>query len=172
MRTVMQEKYFCRELLLLGSTVMYRRSLLERFGWNPESYLEDYELYLKISGVSEFAFDTQVLSAWQQHGENTSRDKAKLLTEVIKAQERNFSLLGLSRKDFEKIRMQTEFRFARQFLQQGDKREAAKKGLKNWRGATSKKELLNFGLRFLVPMSMVNKKRKILKEKYSSESKK
>src|SRR5215813_938536 len=48
-----------REMLMttlapLSSTVVYRRQAVERYGWNEKSKLEDYELYLRLSGDGNF----------------------------------------------------------------------------------------------------------------------
>src|SRR2546427_3062547 len=49
----------------MSPTVLHRRAVLERYGWNERARLEDYELYLRLSADGEFAFDAGILSAWR-----------------------------------------------------------------------------------------------------------
>jgi alpha-1,3-rhamnosyltransferase len=154
-----------RQMLLQGiapisSTVFYRSSALEKVRWNTESRLEDYEMYLKLSALGEFAFDNQVLSTWRQHGYNTSKDKLLMLNEVIAAQERNFEVLNVNKNELEKVRSQTKFRYAREFLQNGEKKAAWELAKQNWSGANSKAEIIKFLIRMSVPMFVVEAKRR------------
>jgi alpha-1,3-rhamnosyltransferase len=154
-----------RDLLLQGiapisSTIFYRRSALEKVRWNEDSRLEDYEFYLKLSVEGEFAFDPQVLAAWRQHGYNTSGNKMLMLTEVIAAQKRNAERLGIEPSELNAIQEKVKFRFARDFLQHGYKRDALKVALESWRSAPSATVLAQFVLRFFVPMFIVNFRRR------------
>jgi len=76
--------------------VAYRREFLRKHKWNENSILEDYELYLKLSGEGDFARNEKVLSGWRQHGSNVSGDFPKMLGEWLAAQDRNFEKLNLS----------------------------------------------------------------------------
>lgn len=145
----------------VSSTLFYRRSVLEKVSWNAESRLEDYEMYLKLAALGDFAFDPQILSTWRHHGYNTSKDKALMLKEVIEAQERNFESLNVSRDELKKVQTETQFIYARDFLQSGDKREALKLAVKSWRGAHSNMEIAKFILRMLIPMAGIEAKRKL-----------
>lgn len=153
-----------RPMLLKGhapisSTIFYRRAALENVRWNEASRLEDYEMYLKLMNLGDFAFDPQVLSVWRHHSYNTSGNLQMMMNEVVDAQMRNFDDLGIDRAELEKIQTSTRFRYAREFLQSGDKRQALSVALENWRGANSKMELAKFALRMFVPMSVVNFRR-------------
>ena len=153
-----------RPMLLQGiapisSTIFYRSSALEKVSWNESSRLEDYEMYLKLSNLGEFAFDSQILSTWRHHGFNTSKDKLLMLNEVIAAQERNFEILQISRAELEKIQQQTKFRYAREFLQYGEKKAAWQLAQDNWSGANSNSELVKFLVRMGVPMFVIEAKR-------------
>lgn len=159
-----------REMLLDGiapisSTVFYRRSALEKERWNKNSRLEDYELYLKLSTHGDFAFDPEVLSCWRQHSYNVSKDKMLMLNEVIEAQNRNAECLNLDRDKLEKTQTRVKFRFARDFLQEGLKKESLKLALGNLRGANSIKEILQFGLRMMLPFGIVKFRQKFQKAK-------
>ena len=158
-----------REMLLRGvapvsSTIVYRRSVLERVGWNEGSRLEDYEMYLRLMNLGEFAFDPRVLSAWRQHGYNTSGDHLLMLDEVLAAQERNFDLLGVERGRLDEIQAQTKFRYARIQLQHGHKRSAMRLAGESWRGAESRLQLGKFAARLLVPMPFVELRRNLRKQ--------
>ncbi len=162
-----------RRMLLRGiapvsSTLFYRRSALEVVSWNEDSRLEDYELYLKMMQVGEFAFDPAILSAWRQHGYNTSGDTLLMLNEVIAAQERNFDILGLTRDELIEIQTETRYRYARELLQHGEKRSALKLASANWRGAPETFDLFRFGFRMLIPMAAVNAYRRRKRERFSA----
>lgn len=162
-----------RPMLLMGiapisSTVFYRREILTKVGWNENSRLEDYEMYVKLAPLGDFALDKQrVLSAWRHHGYNTSKDKLLMLKEVIAAQERNFAALGISANELNDNQTKTKFRYARELLQDGSKKEAIRLAGKSWRGANSKTELGKFLARLGVPMFVVEAKRKLRREKYA-----
>lgn len=149
----------------VSSTVFYRRSVLEKVRWNEDSRLEDYEMYLKLAALGSFAFDNRVFSTWRHHSYNTSKDKMLMLDEVIAAQDRHSESLGIDSDALKKEQTKVRFRYARDFLQFGEKSEALKLALKSWHGANSIGELIKFGLRFLTPMSVVNFRRKNKKEK-------
>lgn len=158
-----------REMLLSGiapisSTIFYRRSALEKVSWNENSRLEDYEMYLKLMNLGDFAFDAQVLSVWRQHGYNTSKNLGLMMDEVIEAQNRNIKDLGISKAELKEIQTKTKFRYARDFLQHGDKSKAFQLAKNNWRGANSNAELVKFALRMFVPMRLINFRRNLRKK--------
>lgn len=162
-----------RRMLLEGiapvsSTVFYRRSALEQVRWNEESRLEDYEIYLKLMTLGHFAFDRRVLSVWRHHGHNTSGDRCLVLAEVIAAQQRNFDILGIGRSELANIQTRTKFRYARDELQHGNKMDALRLAGQSWRGAASGFELMKFLTRMLVPMSMVERRRRRRKDRLSA----
>lgn len=140
----------------ISSTIFYRRESLSEVSWNENSRLEDYEMYLRLMKRGEFAFDPQVLSVWRHHSYNTSKNLGLMMDEVIAAQNRNFDSLGIDRDSLSRIQTETKFRYARDFLQHGDKKKALELARRNWRGATSKTELAVFATRMLVPMFLVN----------------
>jgi alpha-1,3-rhamnosyltransferase len=85
-----------RGIVFPSSSVVYRRSALEKYSWNENSILEDYELYLKLCSVGEFALDQNILSAWRQHGSNVSGNFPLMLKEWIDAQNRVADMLNIS----------------------------------------------------------------------------
>lgn len=158
-----------RAMLLRGvapvsSTIFYRRAAIERVGWNEDARLEDYEMYLRLMNMGEFAFDPRLLSAWRHHGYNTSGDHVLMLDEVLAAQERNFDLLGVTRRELDEIQTRTKFRYARIQLQHGDKRSALRLAGESWRGAESGLQLGKFAARMLVPMPVVELRRNLKKQ--------
>ncbi len=57
--------------------------------WNEKSRLEDYEMYINLMNLGDFAFDPQVRcpsGATDSH--NTSKDTQMMLREVIATQDR------------------------------------------------------------------------------------
>ena len=165
-----------REMLLKGiapvsSTLFYRRSALEQTSWNVDSRLEDYELYLRLMPLGEFAFDQAILSAWRQHSYNTSKDTILMLKEVLAAQRRNFDVLGVSEVEFDRLQRETRFRYARALLQHGDKREAVTLAGTSWRGARSFVDLARFTFRMAIPMAAVKIYRRRRHGRYAESAK-
>jgi glycosyltransferase involved in cell wall biosynthesis len=149
----------------VSSTVFYRRSILEEVRWNENSRLEDYEMYVRLAAIGDFAFDPQVLSAWRHHSYNTSKDLMLMHREVIEAQNRNMEFLGVSREELEKFQGRIKFRNTRVFLQNGDKREAVLLGKESWRSASSAKEVGKSLIQLLLPKSFLQSYQKRKREK-------
>ena len=135
----------------LSPTVVYRRDALRAHLWNEATHLEDYELYLRLSAAGEFAFDGRVLSAWREHGSNTSRNLALMLREKLSAQQRVAAELGLSAAELAKFQTLARFRSAQEFMRRGEKLEALKLASGNWRGAQTSGEAFKFVAGLLVP---------------------
>lgn len=159
-----------RPMLLRGfapisSTVFYRRKFLENVRWNEKAKLEDYEMYLKLSAIGDFAFDPQVMAAWRHHDYNTSRDKAFLLDEVIEAQNRNREVFNISPVKLDAVQAKVKFNYARQLLQFGEKKKAWKLANESRDGANSLGELMKFYARMLVPMFVVGARRGLKKQR-------
>lgn len=164
-----------REMLLDGiapvsSTLFYRRSALEKTGWNRDSRLEDYELYLRLMPLGEFAFDPAILSVWRQHSYNTSKDTLLMLKEVIEAQHRNADVIGIDDHELSKLRSKIEFRYARELLQHGDKMEAGKLAWHNWRSAPSLGNAARFWMRMAIPMGVVDAYRRQKRRRFAGRS--
>lgn len=154
-----------REMVIRGavpisSTVFYRRDALEKVSWNAESKLEDYEMYLRLMNLGDFAFDPRILSAWRHHGYNTSQNGMMMVREVIDAQNRNRNLLGVTDAELVRLQAQVKFRYARDLLQHGHKSDAFGLARESWRGAHSHAQLVKFLLRMFVPMSVVDYRRR------------
>lgn len=113
-----------RGIIFSSPTVVYRTAPLKKYGWNEDARLEDYELYLKLSGEGEFARNAKVLSAWRQHGSNTSDNFPLMLSEQLKAQDRVSGMLNIAPAELEKIQAERKFRAVFDLVRSGYKREA------------------------------------------------
>jgi alpha-1,3-rhamnosyltransferase len=147
-----------RTIAPMSPTVLYVRSAVEQFGWNEKSRLEDYELYLKLSSVGEFAFDNQILSAWRAHDTNTSWDQQLMLDEHLKALDELAPQLGLSLEELDQLKRQISFRRAEDFLRVGDKRTASKLMIQNFDPA-SPAVLARLAARMLLPGKVIQTRR-------------
>ncbi|MBA3354941.1 MAG: glycosyltransferase family 2 protein [Pyrinomonadaceae bacterium] len=146
----------------MSPTVMYRRAALERCGWNERAKLEDYELYLRLTAEGDFAFDPRVLSAWRQHGHNTSRDFSWMIDARQAAQRRVADRLGLSAGELARFRHVSQFAGAEDLLRLGEKSKAFKLLRQSFTGAPSIAALARPLARLCVPYSLIKwrKKRK------------
>lgn len=151
----------------VSSSVVYRSSALKQLSWNENARLEDYEMYLALSQLGDFAFDPQILSAWRRHSYNTSQDCEMMLSEVVGAQRRLASKLGLNESALNAARDRSAFLYARNSLAGGAKVPAFRLALKHWRGAGSPLAFAKFFLRFGTPMFIVNAARKVKRSRAS-----
>jgi alpha-1,3-rhamnosyltransferase len=143
----------------MSPTVLYRRAALEKESWNEEAKLEDYDLYLRLSTIGEFAFDPQVLSAWRLHAKNTSRDQMFMLNEQLAAQGAVAATLGLNDQELAKLQTRTRFSRAEDFIRLGDKRTAMRLMSANLGGAQSPRSLARMLVRLGLPVSLVRKRK-------------
>ncbi|MCM3873462.1 MAG: glycosyltransferase family 2 protein [Pyrinomonadaceae bacterium] len=149
----------------MNPTVLYRRAPLERHGWNEQSKLEDYELYLRLSAEGDFAFDPRVLSAWRQHAHNTSRDFSWMIDARLAAQRRVADHLGLSAGDLERLQRVSHFAGAEDLLRLGEKSKAFTLLRQNLAGAPSAVALLGPLARLCVPYSLIKWRKKRMQER-------
>lgn len=156
-----------KKMLLTGMapaspTVVYRSSFLSRGIWNRETRLEDYELYLKLVVRGGFAFDPAARAAWRIHERNTSHDQAMMLDEMLAAQARNAEILRLDHEGLDAARAATTLRYARIALQTGDRHRAFDLIRRSWKAADAG-TLAGFFLRMMIPLSAIDKFRKVRK---------
>jgi alpha-1,3-rhamnosyltransferase len=157
-----------REMLLqetfapMSPTVLYRRRPLENESWHEQAKLEDYDLYLRLSTIGDFAFDPRVLSAWRQHDHNTSRDLAWMIDARLAAQRRVADRLGLSAGELEHYQRILQFAGAEDLLRLGEKAKAFKLLSQSIAGAPSPLALLKPLARLCLPYPLIawQKKRK------------
>ena len=143
----------------MSPTVLYVRDSLSKHGWNDQSALEDFELYLKLSLEGEFAFDPNVLSAWRWHKGNTSWNQEMMLDEHLSALERVLNDFGINAEEFEQLRKKIKFDRAEDFLRVGDKRKAVQLVLENL-DAIQNSRSLRIAMRLLLPYRAVSWRRK------------
>ena len=160
-----------REMLLrpripASATVVYRRSTLARVRWNEGSILEDYELYLRLSVLGEFAFDPHVLSAWRIHHYNTSGDFALMMSEWLAAIERNAGELGLDERELADVRRRIEFNSIAEFIRLGQKKRAFAMLRATWRAAGSAKDLGKLGLGLALPTGLIQWRRNLVRRRH------
>jgi alpha-1,3-rhamnosyltransferase len=156
-----------RQMLLstlapLSPTILYRRNVLQDEGWNENSRLEDYELYLHLSVRGEFAFDRRVLSAWRQHPSNTSLDLKMMIDEKLAAQRRVAAEMGLGTEQLQSFQALAKFRSAQEFMRGGQKLTALRMAGENWTAIPSMREAVRMiaGLLTPTPVLQWNKARK------------
>lgn len=149
----------------LSPTVVYRRAALPAAPWRAGARLEDYELYLRLSGAGEFAFDARVLAAWRQHDYNASQDLPMMLAERLAAQQRAAALLGLGADELARHQTLARFRSAQEFMRQGHKLTALKLLLTNLRAASAPTEVARLVAGLVVPHSLVRRRKRKLRER-------
>lgn len=147
------------EMLLRGqapmsSSVLYRRDALKHQPWNEMGQLEDYELYLRLSRESEFAFDETVLSAWRMHSENTSRDTWMMTNEILSAQKAFLQRTGWSDRKIAVWQSGVKLDRAEEFLRAGDKAAAIELVARNLRGVFHSRRLLYVLARIILPYAL------------------
>jgi alpha-1,3-rhamnosyltransferase len=147
-----------------SASVVYRRKALEKCAWNEDSILEDYELYLLLSVLGEFALDEKILSAWRIHDANTSADFPLMMSEWLSAQLRVADEIGLSREELEKTQKKLKFRCVADFIRHGYRKDAFKLFWENQDCADSLTALGKMFLRFFVPTNFFQR-RKTVEEK-------
>ncbi|HJQ34525.1 MAG TPA: glycosyltransferase [Pyrinomonadaceae bacterium] len=144
----------------MSPTVVYRRSSVERHGWNERARLEDYELYLRLAADGEFAFDPRVLSAWRRHGSNTSRDFVWMIEARLEAQRNAAAYLRLDDEQLARYQRGLNFAGAEDLLRLGDKRAALHFLRRGLTGTPSATALARVALRLLTPYSFVERRRR------------
>jgi len=152
-----------REMLLqttapMSPTVLYRRASLEQQRWDEEAKLEDYDLYLRLSAIGEFAFDPRILSAWRRHGTNVSWDQRLMLAEQLQAQRAAALRFGFSEKQIEDLQGSTKFHRAEDFLRMGQKSAALRLMLHNLGGANSLPVTTRMLLRLFLPKTILRRR--------------
>ncbi|MGA9997231.1 MAG: glycosyltransferase [Pyrinomonadaceae bacterium] len=153
----------------MSPTVVYRRNVLERHGWNEKARLEDYDLYLRLCVEGEFAFDPQILSAWRLHGRNTSWNQTMMLEEQLEAQQRARETLGISPEELEKLQTTIRFNRAEDFLRIGQKAKAFNLISHNIAGANSPRRLARMLLRLLIPFRLIEWRKTVSHRRTANE---
>ncbi|HEX8735469.1 MAG TPA: glycosyltransferase [Pyrinomonadaceae bacterium] len=162
--------FLLRGQIFSSPSVVYRRRALEKYEWNENSVLEDYELYLKLCAEGEFALDERIMCAWRQHGWNVSGDFPLMLSEWLAAQNRAATDLNLSRAELDKIQIELKFQSVADYVRHGHRREAINLFFNNLRGAKSPAQIGKMLFRLAVPQTLFQwnrkRKRRLAIEKY------
>jgi hypothetical protein len=119
-------------------------------------------MYLKLSGVGEFARNQKILCAWRRHEVNASANLPAMFPEMIAAQERVAPDLGISPDELRCVQAQMKFAAAENFVRHGYRREASKLFMRNLGGASSISQIVSTAFRLAVPGSLFqwNRRRK------------
>jgi alpha-1,3-rhamnosyltransferase len=149
----------------MSPTVLYRRDALEQQRWNEQSELEDYDLYLRLSELGDFAFDPRILSAWRRHGSNVSWDQSLMLEEQLRAQREAALRFGFSDEQVKELQRETRFKRAEDFLRVGQKSSALSLMAHNLRGVSSPRVAARMLLRLLIPNSFMRGRARIRQRK-------
>jgi alpha-1,3-rhamnosyltransferase len=149
----------------MSPTVLYRRVVLERQGWNEASELEDYDLYLRLSAEGPFAFDPRILSAWRRHSANVSWDQTLMLEEQLQAQREAALRFGFTNQQVEELQQATRFKRAEDFLRVGQKSQALSLLMHNLRGVNSARGTARILLRLLIPNSFMRGRARVRQQK-------
>jgi glycosyltransferase involved in cell wall biosynthesis len=134
--------------------VVYRRSAVEKYGWNEDAALEDYELYLKLTAEGEFARNEKLLCGWRVHGRNTSGDPAKMVDEQLAALRRFATSTGIDKTRSRDLERRRKFRAVSEFVRVGKKPVAWKWFRENIGGSPSFGETAKTLARLLIPNSL------------------
>ncbi|MBX7170938.1 MAG: glycosyltransferase family 2 protein [Pyrinomonadaceae bacterium] len=150
-----------------SAAVVYRKNVLERCHWTEGIVLEDYDLYLRLSVLGEFALDNEILSAWRIHDYNTSKDFPLMMNEWLAAIERNAEVIGLDKENLEQVLQKIKFRCVADYNRNGNKKEAWKMFRENLGGAESITEIGKNLARLVIPRKLFlwNRERKDQKAK-------
>lgn len=151
-----------RPTIPASASVLYRRRVLEKYFWNENSILEDYELYLRLSASGEFALDENILSAWRIHSYNTSADFPLMVNEWLDAQNRVADEIGLRNDELRQIQKNLKFNCISSYIRYGHKREAAKLIWEN-SGTASLTSTGKLIFRLLVPTGLLRRRREFIK---------
>lgn len=154
----------------LSSTVLYRTAALQNVGgWNEDFALEDYELYLRLVGEGEFAFDAgPPLAAWRRHAANTSREAEFMLAETLRAQRLTASRLGLDAPALARANAELSWTYAEQLSRRGAHGRAFELARKHWRAAPDVVSVLKMALRLTLPATVIEKRRERREREHSA----
>ena len=155
-----------REMLLhhvvpFSPSVVYRWEALERQGWNENAGLEDYDLYLRLCGDGEFAFDDHVLCAWRRHRDNKSRNLDFMLTQCLEAQHRAMVDLNIPLEELARAHSELKWRYAGDFIRAGQKLKALRLISTNLKGASSYRSVARTMVALALPKPMLRWRRQI-----------
>jgi glycosyltransferase involved in cell wall biosynthesis len=145
-----------------STTVTYRRSAVEAFGWDESLRLEDYALFLRLANVGPFAFTPEPLGFWRHHPRNTSKDLEMMLAEVFRAHSSLAGELGLNARDLAAARGAFHFRYSDYVLRRGERLNAAKLAFGSLLYAPSPGAALRLLVRLATPQKLLKLREAVL----------
>ncbi len=149
----------------LAVTVLYRKAALEIQKWNPEVFVEDYELFLRLCTLGEFAFDPEKLSGYRIHSTNISRQTESIVKGKIQAFQLNAKILGLSSQELLEVVAKVNWGSADFLLNSKQRFKAIKLTLQNSHAKIPITKKLQQYLKLLLPNKIIQAKHKIIKRK-------
>lgn len=151
----------------LGSTIVHRKSVLEKEKWKPGVFVEDYELLLRLCLLGEFAFEPNVLSAYRIHANNVSKETDSLIYSKMQSYELNAAGLGLSAQDLADIKLRLDWNTAEIYFSSGRRLKALQTAFKYSRIPIPLNAKLRQFAKLLIPQFVLQAGRKKIK-RYSS----
>jgi alpha-1,3-rhamnosyltransferase len=110
----------------LAPGVTYRRWAVELAGgWNEHCPTEDYEMYLRLVRLGEFAWVSGSHAAWRLHAGQTSKDLDTMLQTALDVQQRLAPTLGPAAKKVAHYQCCVRYTYGEYFLRRA--------GRANWR---------------------------------------
>ena len=104
----------------LAVTVTFRRAAVERFYWNENSHIEDYEMYLRLASMGEICYSPRSIGYWREHPGQVSNRLQDNLAEVIDTQRRVAKQLKVSPTALRRWESSARYVYGEYFLRQGD----------------------------------------------------
>ena len=86
-----------------AQTVLFRKSVLDTHKFNPQVFVEDFELFLRLCTLGEFAFSPDVLAAYRIHSTNASRQMGAIVASKVQAFKLNADRLGLTQQELAEV---------------------------------------------------------------------
>lgn len=157
-----------REMLLtkyppFGGATLFRKTALNIHKFNPNIFVEDFELYLRLSSLGAFALEPTVLAAYRTHPANASNKTTALIDSKIEAFEINAEILGLSQKELSEIITRVKWDSVDFLLDSGQRFDAIKLALQNSRVKLPVTSKLKQYLKLLLPKVVLEAGRQSIK---------
>jgi len=132
-------------------TVVYRRSTLETQMFHPDNFVDDIDLYMRLSVLGEFAFDSSINSVYRIHTTNMSTKIDALLDGQVTTFQRNREILGLSPEEMAEIETRIRWNGANLFLTRRRRFEAIKMSLKNFHAKVPARAKIRQVVKLMLP---------------------
>jgi alpha-1,3-rhamnosyltransferase len=151
-------------------SVIFRSAALNVHKWNPTAKVEDFELYLRLSTLGDFAFDPAPRSAWRAHDYNMSKKTLTMMEATLSALESNSELLQLTNEEKKHFIENVKWSSIESFLQAGKRTEALKQAIFSIGFKKPFSSKVKIFLKLIIPFNLIRTKRKLKWNKYQSNS--